>query len=155
MFITTRVQETNSTDAQQKNLCVSPVIQTEEVLPSILPRLLCQFFWCRLCSALMKKTEIHEWRLFWAQAFDGHSGREKVGKLAGDLTPLCLLDHKKGIFGKLLVSSALFHGCKDAFAASVNFMSNNQTIKWLDIHVFIVVGYWISDRFHLKPFKRG
>lgn len=56
------------------------------------------FLWCRFCFALMKKTGIHEWMLFWAQASDGHRRSRERWKTRTDLTPLCLLNHEKWIF---------------------------------------------------------
>lgn len=79
MFITACMEETDSTDAQQKLFVF--LLSSEKSIP------LSSFlsFFVPVSGAgfpLMKKTRIHEWVLFWVQAFNGHRGGEKVGKLA-------------------------------------------------------------------------
>lgn len=46
-------------------------------LSLILPLLLCPFFWCRFCFALMTETGIHEWMLFSALAYKLRFGLKK------------------------------------------------------------------------------
>ncbi len=99
MFITACVRETDSTDAQQKLFVCLLSSEQRKYSPLFLPLPLCPSLWCRFGFALMKKTETHEWTLFWAEAFAGRRGGEKVGKLAR-IWHLCLLNHKKRIFLK-------------------------------------------------------
>lgn len=130
LFITAHKRETDSTDAQQKLIVFLFSSKQRKCPPLILPLFLCPFLWCRFYFCF---NEEH-WDT-WMDAILG-SGlqwarrRRESWKTCRDLTPPYMLKHKR-IFGKERKSWGAITFIAKCFAASINFIDNNQTIKWL------------------------
>lgn len=83
-------------------------------LSSFVPFFLVQvFFFFLLCS------NEENWDAWMAAILGSGLQRRQSWKTCRHLTPLCLLNHKKAIFGQR----------QSAFAASINFMGSDQAIK--------------------------